>query len=68
MVPPRGQIVSSRPRQWLTLRELQTAFLAGRLRLNEAEVNKLVLLVKAFAMNEIQNKKHAKTFEHFKLD
>ena len=49
LVPPRGAIVASRSRQWLTPRELQTAFLAGRLILTEPQVLVLRNLVRRFA-------------------
>ena len=29
MIPPRGVIVSSEPRTWLTVNDIQTAFMAG---------------------------------------
>ena len=59
LVPPRGVIVASRSRQWLTPRELQTAFLAGRLLLTEPQVLVLRNLVRRFAaVVESQQPKH----------
>lgn len=55
MVPARGQIVASHPREWLSIRDLQTAFLAGRLRLNDAHVYILMRLVKSFAVKVIED-------------
>lgn len=49
LVPPRGVIVASRHRDWLTPRELQTAFLAGRVILTDPQVLVLRNLVKRFA-------------------
>ncbi len=41
--------MQARPREWLTVRELQTAFLAGRLCLTEPQVLLLRSLVVAFS-------------------
>lgn len=61
LVPARGVIVASKSRQWLTPRELQTAFLAGRLLLTEPQVLVLRNLVRRFAaMVELQQPKHSK--------
>jgi hypothetical protein len=39
MVPARGVIVASRPREWLGIHEVQRAFEAGRVRLTETQVS-----------------------------
>ncbi len=60
-IPPRGVIVASRSREWLTPRELQRAFLAGRLLLTEPQILVLRNLVRRFAaMVELQQSKQLK--------
>jgi hypothetical protein len=49
MIPPRGVIVSSKPRPWLTVRDIQTAFMAGRVRLNDLQVYAFSELVNLFS-------------------
>ena len=49
MVPARGVIVASRPREWLSVRDIQTAFQAGRVRLTETQVIAMGQLVNTFA-------------------
>lgn len=51
MIPARGEIIKSSPRQWLTAREIQTAFFAARLRLSDFEVKALINLVGQFAQS-----------------
>ena len=61
LIPPRGVIVASRSREWLTPRELQRAFLAGRLLLTEPQILVLRNLVRRFAaMVELQQSKQLK--------
>ena len=45
----RGAVVASRPRPWLTVRDVQSAFLAARVRLNDTQAAALGRLVSAFA-------------------
>ena len=49
LIPPRGSIVMSQPRQWISLRDVQEAFLNCRLRLSDVHVKALVKLVKDFS-------------------
>lgn len=49
MVPPRGEIIVSQPREWLTMRDITQAFEAGRLKLKEFQVQILILLVSKYA-------------------
>jgi len=49
MIPPRGVVVSSKPRPWLTVRDIQTAFMAGRVRLNDLQVYAFSELVNLFS-------------------
>lgn len=49
MIPARGSIIASTPREWLYNRDLQTAFLAGRLILNEQQIVVLKSLVCSFS-------------------
>ncbi len=49
LIPPRGSIITSKKKPWLTLRDLQSAFMAARLCLNEAQIIILRSLVYAFA-------------------
>ena len=45
LVPHRGAIVDSKPRPWLSMREIQTAFFQARTRLSDAQVVALMKLV-----------------------
>jgi hypothetical protein len=49
MIPPRGAIVKSERKVWLSKRDLQVAFLAARLTLNEPQLLALRCLVDDFA-------------------
>ena len=49
LIPPRGAIITSKKKTWLTARDLQTAFMAARLNLSDAQVILLRTLVYAFA-------------------
>lgn len=64
IVPARGCIVQSTPRKWLSLREVQDAFLATRLQMNDVHVRAFVTLIKEFAKTE---REHAVTEEDVKI-
>jgi hypothetical protein len=49
MIPPRGAIITSKKKTWLTARDLQSAFMAARLCLTEAQLIILRSLVYSFA-------------------
>jgi hypothetical protein len=49
MIPARGEIIKSSPRRWLTVRDIQGAFFAARLRLTDLEVKTLMDIVVQFA-------------------
>jgi hypothetical protein len=51
IIPPRGDVVVSNPRSWLSVRDLQRAFMAARLRLTDTHVATLMQLVADFAQN-----------------
>lgn len=51
IIPPRGDVVVSTPRTWLSVRDLQRAFMAARMRLTEFHVRTLMQLVREFAQN-----------------
>jgi len=52
MVPPRGAIVTSRARTWLTHRDIQTAFISARLCLTNPQVELIRSLVHGFAQQQ----------------
>ena len=51
IIPARGNVVISKPRVWLTVRDLQRAFLAARVNLSDNHVRKLMQLVCEFSRN-----------------
>ena len=56
LVPARGVIVKSVPKDWIGIPQIQAAFLAARLRLSDVQVRALMKSVKDFALFEFQNK------------
>jgi len=60
--PARGCIIKSDQKDWLSLREIQDAFLEARLRLSEAHVRILVKSVKEFARGETADDSANKVF------
>lgn len=55
MIPHRGEVIQSIPREWLTVKEIQTAFYAGRVRLRENYVFILMKLVRDFARPQLDD-------------
>jgi hypothetical protein len=55
MTPHRGEVIQSIPREWLTVKDIQTAFYAGRLRLRENFVFILMKFVREFARPLLDN-------------
>ena len=55
MVPARGVIVASKPREWLSVRDIQNAFEAGRLRMSETQAISLGQLVYTFSLEYKKN-------------
>lgn len=49
MIPPRGEIIQSRRREWISQKELQTAFVAARLILSQPQIVALMSLVVLFS-------------------
>jgi hypothetical protein len=49
LIPPRGAIISGKPKPWLTMRHLQTAFISARLCFMEPQLIVLRGLVHAFS-------------------
>jgi hypothetical protein len=49
MIPPRGEIVVSKPRAWLSIQDIISAFEAGRCKLNEIQVQIMLVNVSKFA-------------------
>lgn len=49
MIPPRGEIVISQPRAWLSIRDIISAFEAGRCKLNAIQVQILLVMINHFA-------------------
>ena len=50
IIPPRGQVIESKPREWLTPKEILSALLTSRVRLSEVHIVVLVKLLKEFAV------------------
>ena len=50
IIPPRGQVIECKPREWLTPKEILAALLTSRVRLSEVHIVVLVKLLKEFAV------------------
>jgi hypothetical protein len=67
MVPPRGAIVQSKYREWITNREIHGAFISGRLCLNDNQIKALKHLVADF-MKHYKNLYKEKADKMLKLN
>jgi hypothetical protein len=68
IVPPRGPIITSVPRPWLTLRDIKDAFAAARENLNDVQAIALMKNVLAFASSRPQGSSSAASAEEVMSD